>query len=228
VCLDKRTGAVRWQTAKEDYNISGYASTIVAEAGGVKQYIQFLGAGLIGVSASDGKELWFYRGNLGGQSCATPIFHDGYVFSSAPGVQGAGGDALLKLTADGSGVRAEQVYLLRTILNHHGGVIRVGEYLYGTSGNALICMDFKTGATKWRERCVGKGSLVAADGQLYVRSERGEVALVEAAPDRYREKGKFQQPERSRFMAFCHPVVAVGRLYLRDDDLLLCYDVKEK
>ena len=228
VALDKKTGAVRWRTQKEDYNISGYASAIVAEVGGVKQYIQFLGAGLIGVSAKDGKELWFYRGNLGGQSCATPIFHDGYVFSSAPGVEGAGGDALLRLTGDRAQVRAEQVYLVRTILNHHGGVIRVGDYLYGTSGIALLCMDFKTGAAKWRDRCVGKGSLVVADGHLYVRGERGEIALVEAVPEGYKEKGRFRQPDRSGFPAFCHPVVAGGRLYLRDEDVLLCYDVKEK
>jgi outer membrane protein assembly factor BamB len=228
VALDKRTGAVRWQTQKEYYNIAGYASAIVAEVGGVKQYIQFLGAGLIGVSAADGKELWFYRGNLGGQSCATPIFHDGCVFSSASGVEGAGGDALLRITVDRGHVRAEQVYRVRTILNHHGGIIRVGDYLYGTSGSALVCMDFKTGAAKWRDRCVGKGSLVVADGHLYVRGERGEVALVEAVPEGYKEKGRFRQPDRSGFPAFCHPVVAGGRLYLRDEDVLLCYDVKEK
>ena len=228
VGLDKKTGAVHWRTQKEDYNIAGYASAIVAEVGGVKQYIQFLGAGLIGVSATDGKELWFYRGNLGGQSCATPIFHDGYVFSSASGVEGAGGDALLRLTVDGVHVRAEQVYLVRTLLNHHGGVIRVGDYLYGTSSGALVCMNFKTGAAQWRDRCVGKGSLVVADGHLYVRGERGEIALVEAVPKGYQEKGRFRQPDRSRFPTFCHPVVAGGRLYLRDEDVLLCYDVKEK
>jgi outer membrane protein assembly factor BamB len=228
VGLDKKTGAVHWRTQKEDYNIAGYASVIVAKVGGSKQYIQFLATGLIGVSAKDGKELWFYRGNLGGQSCGTPIFHDGYVFSSASGVEGAGGDALLRLTADRGQVLAKQVYLVRTILNHHGGVVRVGDNLYGTSTGALVCMDFKTGAAKWRNSSVGKGSLVVADGHLYVRGERGEIALVEAGPEGYKEKGRFRQPDRSGFPAFCHPVVAGGRLYLRDADVLLCYDIKEK
>ncbi len=117
---------------------------------------------------------------------------------------------------------------MRTILNHHGGVVRVGDYLYGTSRGALVCMDFKTGASRWRNRSVGEGSLVVADGDLYVRGARGEMALVKAAPEGYQEKGRFRQPDRSRFPAFCHPVIAGGRLYLRDEDVLLCYDVKEK
>jgi outer membrane protein assembly factor BamB len=124
-------------------------------------------------------------------------------------------------------VDAKQVYLVRAITSHHGGVVRVGDYLYGSSGNALVCMDFKTGATKWQERSA-RGSLVVADGHLYVRGEQGTVVLAEASPAGYKEKGRFRQPHRSRFATFPHPVVANGRLYLRDEDVLLCYDVKEK
>jgi hypothetical protein len=87
-------------------------------------------------------------------------------------------------------------------------------------------MDFRTGAVKWRHRSIGRGSLLAADGHLYYRGEQGEVALVEATASGYKEKGRFRQPHRSRFRAFTHPVVADGRLYLRDADVLLCYDVK--
>jgi outer membrane protein assembly factor BamB len=227
LALDKKTGAVRWKTVKPEYNTAGYASAIVAEVGGVRQYIQFLGSGLIGVSARDGQVLWTYKKHIGGVSAATPIFHDGCIFSSASGVEGSGGDVLLRLSAQGQKVQAKEVYLVRSLMNHHGGVVRVGEYLYGTN-NALVCMDFRTGARNWINRCVGSGSLVAADGRLYVRGTDGTVALVEATPDGYHEKGRFRQPQRSQFTTFCHPVIAGGRLYLRDDDLLFCYEIKAK
>jgi outer membrane protein assembly factor BamB len=226
VALDKRTGDLRWRMAKPEYNTAAYASAIVAEAGGVRQYIQFLGSGLMGVSASDGRLLWVYNKHIGGVSAVCPIYRDGYVFSTASGVEGSGGDALLRLIADGSNVHAQEVYLKRVMVNMHGGVVLVGEYLYGTSQSSLVCMDFKTGARKWKERSVGQGSLMAADGLLYLRGQDGQMALVEATPEGYHEKGRFRQPDRSSFPTFCHPVVAGGRLYLRDADVLLCYDVK--
>ncbi len=225
LALDKKNGRVVWKTPLK-YNQAGYASIIVAETGGIKQYVQFINSGVVGVAAKDGRLLWKYTGNVGGQSCATPIFHDGCIFTSASGTGRAGGDALLRLVADGPDVKAKQIYLVRSMCNHHGGVIRVGDYLYGSGGAGLVCMDFKTGARKWQARSVGRGSLVAADGHLYVRGEQGEVALVEATPEGYREKGRFRQPSRSEFKAFAHPIIAAGRLYLRDADVLLCYALR--
>jgi outer membrane protein assembly factor BamB len=229
LALDKRTGAVRWKTVKKEYNGAGFASAIVVEAAGARQYVQFLGTGLMGVSAQDGTLLWFYKKHIGNYHAATPIFYDGCVFSSATAAgEGAGGDALLRLVADGSGVKAREMYLVHSIQAAQGGVVRIGEYIYGTTGVALVCMAFRTGVKQWQERSVGRASLMAADGQLYVRGEQGDVALVEATPDRYRENGRFHQPDRSRFPAFCHPIIAQGRLYLRDDDLLLCYEVNAR
>jgi outer membrane protein assembly factor BamB len=228
IALNKKDGSVIWKAMVPEGNFAGYASAIVAEIDGVKQYIQFLGAGVVGVSARDGRFLWRYDRNVGGQSCGTPIFHDGCVFTSASGTGNSGGDALLRLSVHGDAVTAKEVYYGRKMTNHHGGVVRLGDYLYGTGGAALVCLEFKTGDVKWKERGVGKGSVVAADGHLYVRGERGTVALVEAVPTGYKEKGRFQQPYRSRFNAFPHPVVAGGRLYLRDEDVLLCYDIKAK
>jgi outer membrane protein assembly factor BamB len=226
LALNKKTGDVIWKMAMEDANRAGYASAIIAQVGDVKQYVQFLGSGVIGVSAQEGRLLWRYRKNVGGISATTPIFHDGCIFTSASGTEGSGGDALLRLIPDGQGgVDAKQIYLVRTITNHHGGVVRVGDYLYGSSGNALVCMDFKTGEVKWQERSA-RGSLVVADGHLYVRGEQGTVVLAEATPAGYKEKGRFRQPFRSRLATFPHPVVANGRLYLRDDDVLLCYDIQ--
>ena len=129
------------------------------------------------------------------------------------------------------GISAQEVWFSKKMMNHHGGFILIDGSLYGANGGneggALVCLDFKTGAVRWKERCVGKGSVMAADGHLYVRGEQGTVALVEVSPDAYKEKGRFRQPARSRFATFCHPVVSGGRLYLRDEDMLFCYDIKE-
>ncbi len=226
--LDKKTGAVIWKTKVPDGGPSAYASTIVVETGGVKQYVQFLEKCLVSVAAKDGKVLWEFRKNAGRTNCSTPIFHDGCVFTAAAG-PGSGGTALLRLSADGSKVSAQEVYFNKNLNNHHGGVVRVGDYLYGTTNNALVCLDFKTGEIKWQDRCVGKGSISAADGCLYVRGEKdGTVALVEATPTGYKEKGRLMQPDRSKHPAWAHPVIAGGCLYLRDGDLLLCYDIKKK
>jgi hypothetical protein len=116
--------------------------------------------------------------------------------------------------------------------NHHGGVVRVGDYVYGYSeGKGWTCQDLKTGEAKWQEReKLGKGSLVCADGRLYLRQEdrKGTVALIEPTPDGYKEHGRFDQPDRSSKNSWPHPVVVGGRLYLRDQDILLCYNVKAK
>jgi outer membrane protein assembly factor BamB len=108
--------------------------------------------------------------------------------------------------------------------------VLVGEHVYGTSGNQLVCMNFMTGKVAWKDRSVGKGSVAYADGHLYVRSEGGDgtVALVAANPTAYREISRFDQPERSNTQSWAQPVIAGGKLYLRDQDLLLCYDVKAK
>jgi outer membrane protein assembly factor BamB len=228
LALSKGTGKVVWKTAKEEYNVVGYASPIVAHAGKRKLYVQFLGPGVIGVDAATGKMLFWYRGNVGGVSAVTPIYHDGHVFVTAGGIGTAGGDALLRLVESGAGVEAKEVYLRRAMMAFHGGVVRVGEHLYGTGGVGLVCLEFRTGKVKWRHRSIGQGSLVAAEGRLYLRGTQGQMALVEATPEGYREKGRFKQPRRTGFATFAHPVVANGRLYLRDDDLLFCYDIAEK
>ena len=149
-----------------------------------------------------------------------------------------GGDGLVKLDKDGKdGVKAEEVYASNKMQNHHGGVILYKGYLYGSSGGNegghLVCLDFKTGNVKWNERDdkahkVAKGATTLADGHLYYRQEDGPMTLSEPSPKEYLEKGRFMQPDRSRARAWSYPVVANGKLYLRDQDVLLCYDVKAK
>jgi outer membrane protein assembly factor BamB len=226
VALNKKTGDEVWRTSLSD-RTAAYSSPIVAEVGGLKQYVQYLPSGVVGVSAKDGKLLWRYAKSAAprGANISTPIFADGYVFSAAAYNTGGG---LVQLTVEGDKVTAKEVFFSKDMMNHHGGVVKVGDALYGTGTSTLLCLDFKTGKKMWQERSVGKGAVTYADGHLYVRGENGAVALVEATPSGYKEKGRFSQPDRSRQKAWPHPVVAGGRLYLRDQDVLLCYDVKQK
>ena len=225
VALDRTSGAVIWKAPVPQGDDAGYASAITADVEGQRQYIQFLAGGVVGVAASDGRFLWRYDAPANRvANCSTPIFHDNHVFA-ASGYNTGGG--LAKLAAGpGGGMTATQVYFARSMRNHHGGMVLVDGHLYGFDESNLTCLGFKTGAVKWSNRSVGKGSVTYADGHLYARSERGPVALVEATPNGYVEKGRFEQPDRSGKTTWPYPVVANGRLYLRDHDTLLCYNVK--
>ena len=226
VALNKANGKEIWRSNAPDAGVAAYASAIVADFNGKKQYIQFMSKSLFAVDAETGKQLWSYEKCANRvANCPTPIYHDGYVFC-ASGYNTGGG--LVKLKADGSQITAEEVYFQKKMNNHHGCVVLVDGHLYGTHQQALICMDFLTGKVKWEDRSVGKGSITYADGHLYVRSENGPIALVEANPEKYVEKGRFQQPHRSNTNAWCHPVVTGGKMYIRDADILLCYNVAAK
>ena len=231
VGLNKVTGDLVWKApldieGKKDYTTAAYSSIIIAKHGGVKQYVQFLSKGVVGVSAEDGALLWHYDKPANGTAnCSTPLFHDGAVFAASNYGTG-GGRANIKFE-DGK-FEAEEAYFVKEIQNHHGGLVLVDEHVYGTGGGTLMCIDYKTGKINWNERGVGKGSVIYADGHLYVRSENGPLALVEATPDGYKETGRFDQPYRSGKEAWQHPVIAGGKLYIRDWDILLCYDVKAK
>ena len=236
--LDKKTGETVWRS-KEIEDRAAYSSPIVAEIGGVRQYIQITDKSVLGVAAKDGKLLW--RAERRGSTAVvpTPIYKDGHVFvTSGYGI----GCNLFRISSDGGKFNAFQVYANQDLINHHGGVVLIGDYVYGhsdtkrrgltdnTDTSGWICMEFKTGKVAWRQNGVGKGSVTAADGRLICRSQgkRGSIALVEASPEGYNELGRFDQPERSPREAWPHPVAAGGRLYIRDMDGLLCYDIKKK
>lgn len=215
---------------------AAYASPIAIDFDGQRQYVQLTARALIAVAASDGTFLWRYDkpANRTAINCSTPLFHDGIVFASS--AYGAGG-GLVKLSKDADGaVKLEEVYATTDMQNHHGGMILLDGCLYGASGGneggALVCLDFLTGKVLWDQRDTAgrraKGSLALADGLLYYRMEDGTVCLIEPNPKQYIERGRFQQPDRTRLPAWSHPVVANGRLYIRDQDVLFCYDVKAK
>jgi outer membrane protein assembly factor BamB len=227
VALNKTNGRPLWRSQVPGDPQASYASVIIAETGRVRQYVLFTSRATIGVRASDGRFLWSDEAAANGTAnCSTPLFHDGHVFSASG--YGTGG-ALLKLIPGRGTVSAQRVYKTNEMKNHHGGMIALDGYLYGSNDPGILtCLELLTGKVAWRDRSVGKGSVTYADGHIYLRSEDGPVALVEATPDGYRERGRFDQPERSGANAWPHPVVAAGRLFLRDQDVLLCYDVRDR
>jgi outer membrane protein assembly factor BamB len=224
VALKKASGAVVWQTA-DFTDPAHYSSVNVATLAGVRQYIQLTAESIVGVSPTDGKVLW--KAKRKGETAVVPdpvVWNDMVYVTSGYGV----GCNLFKVTNTDGRLTAEQVYANKNVANHHGGVVRVGEYLYGHSDKAWVCQDFKTGELKWEEKKkLGKGSILGADGMLYLRQEdKGTVVLIKASPEGFKEHGRFEQPERSQMKSWPHPVIAHGRLYLRDQDVLLCYDLK--
>ena len=235
VALRKKDGETIWKCAVPEGDAAGYASPIAVEVGGVRQYVQFVANGLVGVDAKTGKFLWRYdKTKDQAATIPTPVFHDDSVFTSTS----RNGSGLNRIKVSQDAVTSEQVYFNTTKLNSIGGVVRVGDCLYGTDARGeLVCMEFKTGAVKWHDPSVGTAGVCYADGMLYVRGQGGNgfgpekpawVALVEATPDGYKEKGRFEQPDHGNRPAWPHPVVANGRLYLRDGGVQLCYDVKSE
>lgn len=228
VALNKKTGDLLWKAPVPGGDQAGYASAIVVAVGGIKQYVQFVENGLVGVDAKTGKFLWRYDKTAADSlaNIPTPIAKGSYVYSSS----GKGGSGLVKLKADKGEVTAQQIYFKTGLPNSIGGSVLLGDFLYGTNGKGLMCIEFMTGKEKWRDASAGAGAVCYADGRLYLHGEAsGEVALVEATPAEYGEKGRFtppDAPERGNSKAWAYPVVANGRLYIRDLDMMWCYDVK--
>lgn len=232
--LDKKTGKLAWQSA-DLKDPSAYSSLIVADVGGVRQYILTTGSGAAGVSAKDGKQLWYIpKPDFRTAVVPTPIYSDGQAFITAD--YGAK-CILLKLTSAGGKTKADEVWSNKEMENHHGGVVLLDGYLYGCSGNSNSranwrCVEWQTGKTMWSENKLSPGSLTYAGGRLYLYSQdNGTCVLLDPNPKGWKEEGRFKIPRetkaaRGQGKIWTHPVVANGRLYLRDQDLLFCFDVK--
>lgn len=228
VALNKRSGDVVWKAAVPGGDTAGYASVVVTNAGGVKQYVAYAAGGLIGVDAGTGKFLWRYAKTKGGtgMSILTPVARNEFVYSGA----GRIGGGAVKLSAGAGAVKAEQVYFDAKLPTAIGGAVLVGDYLYGSGGQTLVCADFNTGQIKWSDRSTAPGAVCYADGRLYLHGENGVVALVEATADAYHEKGRFTPPNPPNRLngmekAWAYPVIANGRLYIRDTETLWCYHI---
>src|SRR5919112_3939985 len=223
VALNKRDGALVW---KSQSDAPGYSSAITVEVGGKTEVVFFTSRRAIGLDLNDGKLLWEYgRASNSTANVATPVARGNRVWLSSD--YGTGG-GLVEIKADAGGATvAQEVYFTREMRNHHSSSILVGDHLYGFSSGILTAMRFDTGEVAWRDRSVGKGSLVYADGMLYAFSENGVVGLIEATPAGYSERGRFRIQQGS-LPTWTHPVIAGGRLYLRDQDTIYAYDVRQK
>lgn len=232
--LNKKTGAVIWKSPIPGGEPAGYASAIVVQAAGRKQYVQLLSKGLVGVDAKTGQFLWRYADVAKGPAqYFTPVARGEYVYCGALGI----GGGMVRLKADGNGVVAEPVYFTRGLPNGIGGAVIVGDHLYGTEVNQkLVAVEFASGKVMWESKDFGWGSIAAVDGHLYVHLVTGDYILAEATPQGFREKGRFTPPNPPKHkqvgqfpeMAFTYPVIANGRLYIRDLGTLWAYDIKEK
>jgi outer membrane protein assembly factor BamB len=235
--VDKKTGRELWRTpapppGPRGREGAGYSSIVVSNGGGVKQYVQLTGRGLVGVRADNGKLLWSYNRVANDvANIPTPIIKDDLVFAST-GYQA--GSVLLKLVPSAQGVDAQEVYFLeaRTLQNHHGGLVLIGNHVYGGHGHNRgfpIAVELASGKVAWggdiRNAGTGSAAVVYADGHLYFRYQNGVVILIEATPEGYREKGSFTIPNVNN-PSWPAPVVVGGRLYLREQDTLYAYDVR--
>jgi outer membrane protein assembly factor BamB len=216
VAFDKKSGDLVWTSPTDE---PGYSSPIAITFNGIRQIIIFTSQGPVSVSPTDGKIYWKYLWPEG-INIATPLFiPEGQVFVSASYDKGA---VLVKMTSDGGAVTVDEVWKSRVMKNHFNASVLHGNYLYGFDNAILKCIEANTGAEQWVARGFGKGSLIFADGNLIVLGDEGRLALVEATPLEYREKGDVQLLQGKCWTA---PTLAGGRLYVRNHEELVCLDV---
>lgn len=231
VALNRKTGEKVWSCAREGDRGAGHASIVISNVGGTKVYVQSTGSGPVGVRASDGKLLWEYPVDKTTAIIPTPIVRDDLVFFVAGYKRG--GCLLKQVPGENGAVSIEEIYPLQTKLaNKHGGVVLVGDYLYGDSDDAGIpyCAKLMTGEIQWATRGSGRGSasVAAADGHLYILFANGKMCLVKADPEKYQEVSSFTLPDSGERPSWAHPVIVDGRLYLRQQDTILCYDLRKQ
>jgi outer membrane protein assembly factor BamB len=228
VALNKQTGELAWKAVRPGDRGAGHSSIVVSEIVGTKVYVQMTGGGALGVRASDGKLLWSYPIGATTAVIPTPIVRGDLVFFSAGYKRGG---ALLKQVPGEKGeVSIKEIYAPKTSLaNKHGGVVLVGDYVYGDTENQGVpfCAELMTGKLKWKKRGSGRGSasFAAADHHLYIHFEDGTMVLAAASPKSYTEAGSFKVPGSGERPSWSHPVILDGKLYLREQDTILCYDI---
>ncbi len=234
VSLEKKSGKVVWKGRISGGDSAGYASVVIANFGNVKQYVTLMANGLVSFDAKTGKMLWRFgtKGDRYGGNTAnipTPIISGDYVFAATGYSRGA---ALVKVTKDGEEFKTEEVYWKEQLTNKHGGVILVGDKVFGDrdDNGSPWCADFKTGKVLWTRKGGeggGSASITYADGKLYIRYSDAWVVLADATADKYTEISAFKVPN-GRSNTWAHPVVVGGKLYIREQGTLWCYDVTAK
>jgi outer membrane protein assembly factor BamB len=219
VAINKADGKTLWQNHSDE---AGYSSPVLLRTGSLRQVVFFTGERALAVDPRDGRLLWSYdRPANNTANIATPVVRGNRVFISSDYGTGAG---LVTVRAAGAIAAAEEVYFTREMRNHHSSSVLVGDTLYGFSSSILTALNFDTGKMVWRDRSVGKGSLIYADNRLYLYSENGVVGLAEANPTAYREHGRFTI-QTGNSPTWSHPIITNGKLILRDQDNVFAYDI---
>ena len=221
--LDVNTGREVWRSDRRDG--AHYVSPLLAEIGGKRQVVQFSGKGVFGLDLETGKQLWDYSPSANGiATVATPIVEHNYVLSSSAYGKGAG---LVEIVNQDNGTQAaREIWFRKSLQNHHGGIIKVGDHVYGSSNGSFVCLNFKTGEIAWQDRTVRKGALVYAEGHFYHLEEGHSMVLFEANPAQLIEKGRFPVENLGK-PSWAHPVVANGKLYIRNLNTLSCFDISK-
>ena len=217
VGLDKKTGKLRWSALDGK---PGYVTPLAVTIDGVRQYVfvRTLEGDIVSF-LPDGKVHWQYPWKTG--AIASPLFlPPNRIFASASEDVGS---VLLEIgKADGKAT-VREVWNNRLMKNHFSSSVLYEGHIYGFDNASLKCIVAETGEQKWVQRGYGKGSLIAADGLLYILSDQGQLILAEATPAGFQEKGKVKVMEGKTWTA---PVLSHGRLYLRDDDEMIVLDVR--
>ena len=222
VAIDKQDGKTLWQNHNDD---AAYSSPMLLRTGSLQQVVFFTGQRALAVDPRDGRLLWTYnRASNNTANIATPVVRGNRVFFSSDYGTGA---ALLEVRAAGNVASAQEVYFTRDMRNHHASSVVVGDHIYGFSSSILVALKFDSGEMAWRDRSVGKGSLIYADERLYLYSEGGVVGLADATPTGYRERGRFSIPQTGP-PTWSHPIITNGKLIIRDQDNVYAYDVRGK
>ncbi len=232
VALDRKTGELKWKSVREGDLGAGHASIVPSEIAGTKVYVQSTASGPMGIRASDGKLLWKYDVQKTTAVIPTPLVRNDLVLF-VDGYKNGGAALLKQVPGENGDIKIEEIYPLNSKLaNKHGGVVLVGDYFFGDSDDKGIpyCAELMTGNIKWNKRGSGanSASFAAADGRLYIHSANGVMALAKASPEEFVEVGSFKVPHSGERPSWSHPVIVNGRLYLREQDYIMCYDVKAK
>lgn len=223
VALNAISGNEEWVSRVPESPQASYASPVISQIGNTKQYVVFTSKGVVGIQADNGKPLWGQnKSSNGTANCATPLVIKSHIYSSSDYGTGA---ELIQINNRRRKINSRIVYHNKNMKNHHGGMVYIDGHIYGSSSDILTCVNLKSGKPTWRQRSM-KGAVVYADGKIVFRHQEGPVVLLEASPEAFKQLGRFDQPERSSRPAWAHPVIAGERLYLRDQDKLLAYDLQ--
>jgi outer membrane protein assembly factor BamB len=224
--FDKRTGERRWNAGSDP---AGYSSPIAATIGGERAIFALTSNALLAIGLAGQISDRFNWNTQFGGNVATPLVVDNYVFISAAYGQGC---ALLRVERRDDGAKFVPVYTrhLKGLQNHHATSVYKDRHLFGFHGTGdarLKCIQFETGNENeaWEASQVGKGTLILAGKYLIIQTERGELCLVEANPEEFRLVAKIPHV-LSGNNNWAAPTLVEGRLYLRDEEKIVCYDVR--